>query len=262
MPKAIWRGVVNMGDARVPVKLYSAIQEQRVEFHLLHDQDESRLRQELTCELEDKPVPRDESVRAVQVDATHYVVVEPAQLKTLEPPESRDIRVLAMAPAEQVDVRYFQRGYYLGPDGDDELYAALLSAMRQEGRAGICQWVFRKRHYAGVLLAGKTLELVSVRMADELVAPDELGLTSPQLNQREIKTAQYLVDELSEPFDPGRYTNAFQQQLAELVAAKAAGKKAPSKRPRTAKATKEDQLLHALEASVTQARQRRKEHAK
>ena len=76
MARAIWRGVVTFANIRVPVKLYSAVSEQRVKFHLLHDQDEVRLRQQMVCDLEDKPVPREEQAKALHVGDERFVLVE------------------------------------------------------------------------------------------------------------------------------------------------------------------------------------------
>ena len=37
--RAMWKGVIGIGEERVPVKLYSAAQDRTVHFRLLHDED-------------------------------------------------------------------------------------------------------------------------------------------------------------------------------------------------------------------------------
>ena len=37
--RAIWKGQLVLGKHEVPVKMYSAVQDQAVHFHLLHDKD-------------------------------------------------------------------------------------------------------------------------------------------------------------------------------------------------------------------------------
>jgi DNA end-binding protein Ku len=61
--RAIWRGEITFADIRVPVKLYPAVQEQELALHFLHDQDNTRLQQQLFCELENKAVDREEVVK-------------------------------------------------------------------------------------------------------------------------------------------------------------------------------------------------------
>lgn len=41
--RAIFKAVIQVDELEVPVKLYSAIREERVRFHLLHEEDETRL---------------------------------------------------------------------------------------------------------------------------------------------------------------------------------------------------------------------------
>ena len=43
--RAIWKGVVKIGTQSVPVKLYSAVQERRIHFRLLHKTDHEPVKQ-------------------------------------------------------------------------------------------------------------------------------------------------------------------------------------------------------------------------
>jgi DNA end-binding protein Ku len=43
MPRSIWSGAISFGLVNVPVRMYSAIGEQDVHFHLLHTKDGSRI---------------------------------------------------------------------------------------------------------------------------------------------------------------------------------------------------------------------------
>jgi DNA end-binding protein Ku len=65
MPRALWSGSISFGLVNVPVRMYSAIEERDVRFHLLHEKDDSRIGYETVCKKEGKPVPDDEIVRVV-----------------------------------------------------------------------------------------------------------------------------------------------------------------------------------------------------
>jgi DNA end-binding protein Ku len=41
MPRAIWSGPISFGLVNVPVRLYSAVQEHKLRFHVVHDRDSS-----------------------------------------------------------------------------------------------------------------------------------------------------------------------------------------------------------------------------
>ncbi|MGM0670169.1 MAG: Ku protein, partial [Gemmatimonadota bacterium] len=61
--RAIFKGIIRMGGRDVPVKLFTAIREERVRFHLLDEEDEQPLVQRMYCSKEDEPVDPEERVR-------------------------------------------------------------------------------------------------------------------------------------------------------------------------------------------------------
>jgi DNA end-binding protein Ku len=249
--QAIWKGVVSFANVRVPVKLYAAIESEHLFVHLLHDKDMVPLQRQMVCELDGKPVPPDEYLKAAEVDDDQYVAIEPADLESLAVPSDRQIDVLQFVPTADVDPRYFERPYYLGPDGEPDKYASLAKALRETERAAICQWMFRKRSYAGALLAaGDVLELISLRLADEIVPSRDLHLPRPALSERERKTAKYLVEELSGPFEAAHYRDRFRWALKALAEKKARGQAVEAKPFTLPRATKPNALLDALEASL------------
>ena len=55
--RAIWKGVIRVGSIRVPIRLYSAVEDRDVHFRLLHEKDETPVRQEMVNPRTEKPVP-------------------------------------------------------------------------------------------------------------------------------------------------------------------------------------------------------------
>ena len=257
--RAIWKGVISFGAVSVPVKLYSAVREERVQFHLLHDQDEVRLRQQMVCPVDDEVVDREHQQKGLEVAEEEYVVVEEEELDKLEPESSRDIEVKQFVKLGEIDPRFYDRPYYLGPDGDEKTFRKLAAALHKENLAGVCQWVMRKRAYLGALkFCGNALCLVALRYADELTPSNALKLPKAKLDPREKETASYLIDTMSGEFDPSQYHDDYQERLAELVARKARGQKAPVKRISRPKATQSGQLLKMLQASLKKAQAAKK----
>jgi len=56
----IWKGSIHFGDTEVPVKLHTAVKEERVQFRLLHRPGRVRMRQKMVCAYEKQPVPAEE----------------------------------------------------------------------------------------------------------------------------------------------------------------------------------------------------------
>src|SRR5919112_801147 len=71
---------------------------------------------------------------------------------------------------DEIDPIYFERTYYLGPqDGAEKVYALLVRAMEESGRAAIAKFVMRDRQHLGCLrVADGALLLEKMYFADEI----------------------------------------------------------------------------------------------
>ena len=118
----------------------------------------------------------------------------------MTPKPSRLISVEQVVATDAVDERWFDRPYYLGPDGDDEGYFALAEALKKRDAIGIAHWVMRGKRYVGALQAsGGYLLLDTLRYAQEVV---EVGAVRPNANRapdkREIALAEQLIGALED----------------------------------------------------------------
>jgi DNA end-binding protein Ku len=128
----IWKGYIHFGDADVPVKLHTAVREDRLQFHLLHRRDGARLRQQMVCAYEKKPVPGEEQTKGFEVEEGKYLLIDPAELEQTAPQSSRMIEVHEFVKTGQIDPLFLDRLYYLEPDLADirgEGFNALIKAL-------------------------------------------------------------------------------------------------------------------------------------
>ena len=253
----IWKGIIHFKNTEVPVKLHTAVKEERIQFHLLHKRDQVRLRQQMVCVYEKKPVPAEEQCKGFEVEEGKYIIVDPEDLEQSTPESSRMIEVHEFVKTEQIDPIFLGRLYYLEPDIPDihgKGYNALVGVLEEMDVEGICTWTMRKRSYLGALQAhGKILRLNTLRYADEVIPVESLKLQDVSLSEKELKIGINLIDQLTVPFDPQKFENEHQNKLQEMIEKKARGEKVVVLRPRRLKPTESDQLLRALEASLKKA---------
>jgi len=247
----IWKGYIHFADTDVPVKLHTAIKENRIQFHLLHRRDRVKLQQQMICVYEKAPVPREEQTKGFELEDSKYILVDPLELEQTEPESSRMIEVHEFVSKEQIDPIFLERVYYLEPDIALKRYNALVGALQEMAVAGICTWTMRKRSYLGALQAsGKLLRLHTLRYADEVISGKSLDLQKISLPEKELEIGRILINRLTVPFQPEKFANEHQQKLQNLLEKKARGEKIALLRPRRLKATAPDKLLAALEASL------------
>jgi DNA end-binding protein Ku len=250
--RAMWKGVVKVGTESIPVKLYSAVQQQRsVHFRLLHKTDHAPVQQQLVS-AESEDVIEFESVRkGFPLLRGRMVLLEKEELEALEPEESRDIEVTRFVNPSELDHRLYERPYYLGPDGNAKAYFAAVAALEKKKKEGIARWVMRDKEYVGALRAENGyLMLITLRHADEII--DSEALKPPggkELQQREVKMAEQLIEALHGAFEPAKYHDEYRARVLDLVETKAAGRK-PKVVAFRPKKQKDEQLADTLEASL------------
>jgi len=250
----LWKGYIHFGDTDVPVKLHTAVKEERIQFHLLHKRDQVKLHQQMICAYEKQAVPSEEQSKGFEVEDGKYIIVDPEELEQMNPESSRMIEVHEFVKSAQIDPIFLDRVYYLEPDMagiQGKGYDALVKALMEMDVEGICTWTMRKRSYLGALQAsGKVLRLNTLRYADELVPVESLGLQDVPLSEKELKIGSNLISQLTAPFEPRKFENEHRKKLQDMIEKKARGEKIAVLTPRRLKPTDSDELLQVLEASL------------
>jgi DNA end-binding protein Ku len=252
----MWKGELHVGGTRLPVKLYSAVKERGVRFRMLHAKDHEPIRQHFVNAQTDEIVPWAATRRALPVDDGQLVVLTQDEIESLAPPASRTIEVARFLPAGAIDHRWYDRPYYLGPDGDATGYAALVEALKRTEQEGLAHWVMRKQAYTGALrLRGDHAALITLHPAEQVVMAGAIdrSTTKRTATKGEIAMAKQLVGMLEGEFDPAEYTDEYRERVMDLIRRKASGKTIRlAKPPRAARRTGD--LSAALKASLARER--------
>ena len=254
MARAIWSGAISFGLVNVPVRMYSAIQEHKLHFHLVHEKDESPIGYQKICKLEDKPVPDDEVVKAFEFEPGEYVFMEDKDFEAARVEGYRTIDISDFVPYEQIDPIYFAHTYYLAPpEGGEKVYVLLTRAMEESGLAGIAKFVMRDRQNLGCLRARDgVITLEQLYFADEIRPLDELRPDGGRVSKEELAMAEQLIDKFAGAFEPEKYKDTYRDSLCAIIRAKRAGKEV-HRAPETEEAAPPD-LLEALRASIEAGR--------
>lgn len=259
--RAMWKASLAFGDVELAVKLYAAAQDQDVHFRLLHRKDLTPVAQRVVDPRTREEVPREQVKRGLEIDSGLFAVIDEEDQAAAEPKASRTIEVTRFVPRAAVDLSYYERPYFLGPDGSatEDDYFALAEALGASGRVGIARWVMRKKRSFGVLEArGHHLALISLRPAGEVVSASSLPTPSgSEIRTAERNLAEQLVAALDAPFDPEALHDDYRERVLALIEAKAAGKK--PKLPKEALPPKAKGDLSAmLKKSIAEAKKARR----
>jgi DNA end-binding protein Ku len=263
MARAIWSGALTFGLVNVPVKLFTAVAQKEVRFHMLHGKDGGRIRMKRFCSVEDEEVPYDEIVKGFEVSKDRFVALDPEELAAFDPQATRTIEIRDFVDLAEIDPIYYEATYYLVPEPTAaKAYRLLLDAMRRTGKVAIASFVLRTREaLCCVRPLEEALAISTMNRADEVLPVSSLDVPrAGEPSERELQMAEQLVGSLAGPFEPERYPDLHREKVLELIERKAAGElvEAPPAEPAAAQVVS---LADALSASLAAARKRAGEPA-
>jgi len=224
--RAIWKGSLKLNSTRVPVKLYAAAQDRTVHFHVLEQRTRMRVKQHMVDPETGKEVPADEIQKGYEVEPGTFVILTDEELERLEPKPSRDIEITEFVNPSQINHQWFDRPYYLGPDGDSKDYFALVEALKATKKEGLAHWVMRDKAYAGALRAeGDYLMLFTLRHAEEVLSVEDLPKPEGRaMDRKEVNMARQLVEMLEGDFHAEDFRDEYRDRVMEFIEQKAKGK--------------------------------------
>lgn len=202
------------------MSLYVANRGKPVSLRMLSE-DGTPLTRRYFCPVDERELSGDEIVRGYEIDKDQFIVIEDEELESLAPEKSQEIDLNRFVPVEEIEPVYFERAYFLLPDkGAPKAYRLLATAMEEEGKAGLATFVMRGKEYLVAIIAENgILRAETMRFADELRSPDDVGLPEPgEAGADRIQAMEQAIGELSaEELDRGELVDRQSRRLLELA---------------------------------------------
>lgn len=255
--RSIWKGEVSFGLVNVPVKVYAATEDHDLHARQVDKNDGVRIRYKRVRDDNGEEVEYGDIAKAYESDEGEMVILTKEDLASLPVEQNHEIEVTEFVPADQVDPVAFDNAYFLEPASrSNRAYVLMREALESTDRLAICTFTLRNRTRLCALRVYK-----DVLMLQTLLWPDEIrpaileGLDKEaKVRPQEVKMAASLIETMAADFEPEKYEDDYQNQLKELIEAKAAGGEAFTVEERERSDDDGDDevadLLAALRASV------------
>jgi DNA end-binding protein Ku len=220
--RTFWKGYLRLALVAIPVRLVSAERaEATPRFHQIDRKSKQRIRY-VKVAAGDKKVASDDIVMGYEVEPGNYVLLEKNELDAVRLETRHTIELTQFVDANDVDPLYFERPYFLLPDGEvaEEGYLVIQSALRAARKVAIGQLTLRGRENLVALYAGgKGLVLDTLRYDSEIRDADEvfasLGKHKPRADM--LNMAEQLIESRSQSFDLSGFKNHYAEALRDLV---------------------------------------------
>src|ERR1700745_4206319 len=254
MAASVWSGHLTFGLISMPVRLFSGARSSGISFNMLHRTDKSRLKQQYVCQADGQVVDRSDTVKGYEFRKDEYIVIEPDEIKKIEPQTAKTMEILEFVKSGDIDPVYFESSYYLVPEeAGRRPYALLTRALEESEYVAIAKLAMHNREYTVFLRPmDGGLMLHTMYYEEEVRKVDEFGKSDGiELKDAEVKVAHQLVEALAAEFDPKKYHDTFEENVRKLIQARLEGKEVtPVEKPR--KPAPVVDLMAALKESLAQ----------
>ncbi len=259
MASSVWSGYLTFGLISIPVRLFSGARSSGISFNMLHRPDKSRLKQQYVCQAEGVVVDRSEIIKGYEFRKDEYIVIEPEEIKKIEPQTAKAMEILEFVKASDVDPVYFESSYYMMPEeAGRRPYALLTRALEESEYVALAKITMHNREYTVFLRPHEGgLMLHTMYYEEEVRKVEGFGAPDVELKEAEVKVAHQLIEALAGEWEPQKYKDDFQENLKKLIEAKLeGGEVAAVEKPK--KLAPVVDLMSALKQSLAQMEGKKK----
>src|SRR3989442_3682777 len=227
MAASVWSGYLTFGLISMPVRLFSGARSSGISFNMLHRDDLQRIKQQLYCPADNRVVDRSEIVKGYEYLKDEYVVIEPDEIKKIEPKTAKTMEILEFVKSSEVDPVFFESSYYMLPEeAGRRPYALLTKALEESEYVAIAKLTMHNREYTVFLRPHEGgLMLHTMYYAEEVRRVEGFGAPDVELKDAEVKVAHQLIEALAADLDPEKYHYSFQENVKKLIETKLEGGK-------------------------------------
>jgi DNA end-binding protein Ku len=264
----MWSGAISFGLVNIPVKLYKATAStsgKQISFHQIHKPCGTRIRHIRWCPKDEVEVPWDEVAKGYEFEKGKYVEVSDDELDALLPEEDyATVAIENFVALEDVDPIYYDRAYYISPDGSPKAYGLLHETLGKTGKVAVARVLLRTRsHLALVRVLDNHLLLETMYFDAEIVDASQIdGKAKLHVDKKQLDVAEKLVESMTIEWEPARYKDEYTQKVRHVIEQKIEGGEVVESpmAPAGEGGAKVVDLLAALRASVDATKGRGKKH--
>ncbi|PZX48392.1 non-homologous end joining protein Ku [Algoriphagus chordae] len=229
--KSIWNGTLGFGLVNIPIKMYSASEDRRIDLDMLDSKDHERIRYQRVNEKSGKEVEWKDIVKGYKMD-DKYIILEDEDFEQANAKKSKVVEIEAFVNEVDVADMLFKKPYFLEPQKEGgKAYNLLRDALKKTKKLGLATFVMRQKENLCLIGIYKdALVLHVIRFSDEIRSPTDLKISSSKVTKKEMDMAESLIEQYSEKFDLSKYKDQYNEQLMKVIKAKSKGKKAVVKK--------------------------------
>jgi len=133
--RAMWRGSISFGLINVPIKMYAATENKRINFRQIHRQCGTPIHYEKVCPTCNRKVEEEEIARGYEFEKGRYVIIEDKDLESIPDEATRTIDIIDFVDLKDIDPIYYDKSiFWARKKRGKKLTACLEGQWKREGK--------------------------------------------------------------------------------------------------------------------------------
>ncbi|NTJ44871.1 Ku protein [Agrobacterium larrymoorei] len=228
--RAVWRGQIKFGDFHCDIGLYTAISSsEKISFNIINRKTGNRVEREYVDSETGKKVDREAQTKGYELDNGDHIVIEGDEIAELMPDSDKVIRIKSFLECDKIDKLYFDKPYYLTPteEEDRKALSILAQTLRERNVAVLAEAIlFRRNRILLIRPQDEAIVATTLNYDYEVRSQSAAFKSIPDIkfDDEMLELAGHIIKKRAGTFDPARYSDRYNDALAELVQAKIEGK--------------------------------------
>ncbi len=230
-PRANWKGTLKIAEVMCSVALYTAAStSERIAFHTVNRATGNRVRREFVDGDTGDVVGREDQVKGYEVADGDHIILQPDEIAAAIPDSDKVLDIQAFVSCADIDDVYFDKPYYLSATDrpSAEVFVLIRDGLMKTRTAAIAQTLLFRRmrnllirpHGAGLVATTLNFDY-EVRSAEAAFK----DIAETKLEGEMLDLARHIIKTKMGEFDIAAFDDRYENALADLVKAKAEGRK-------------------------------------
>ena len=238
---------ISFGLVNIPVTMTPVIKNNDTSFNQLHTKCKSRISYIKYCKECKKQIKETEIIKGYEFEKGKYITFKKEELNKLKPTNEKEIEIISFVPIKSIDPTYFEKSYSLSPDKKSKAFSLFCEALKKSNLVAIAKTIIStKFYYCTLRYLNNQIILTTLYFEEERNIPEKN--IEYKINDKELKLALKLIEELKGKFEPDKYIDEYQNNIKNAIDDKLNGKQI--KKQKIKNNQKIDDLMQALEKSL------------
>lgn len=220
-----YSGAITFGLVYIPISLSTCIKENEIGFNMIDKNTKSRIKYKKTCvDCNDKEIKNEDIVKGYQYEKDKYVIFTNDDFEMLKTQKDKNITIEQFVDLKEIDPIYFDKSYYVQPNGGEKAYTVLKKAMKKLNKAGIAKTILGNKETL-VLIRESNDNLIVNTLYYYNEVQNAPKVKEEKIEKQELELASTLINQMTQEFKPEKFKDEYYEKVKKAIETKIAGNK-------------------------------------